>query len=83
MLFRTNQETGPAIDLFQQASLVSKGQWCGPFVRPEFINHSLKLMWNLWRHTRNATFFARPIRKCGNKTRQPEVCCGDATLGVE
>src|ERR1700675_1424844 len=27
--------------------------------------------------------FARPIGKCGNKTRQPEVCCGDATLGVE
>jgi len=59
MLFRTNQETGPAIDLFRQASLVSIGQWCGPFARPEFINHSLKLMWNLWRHTRNATFFLR------------------------
>jgi hypothetical protein len=59
MLFRTNQETGPAIDLFQQPSLVSIGQWCGPFARPEFINHSLKLMWNLWRHTRNATFFLR------------------------
>jgi hypothetical protein len=26
MLFRTNQETGPAIDLFRQASLASIGQ---------------------------------------------------------
>jgi hypothetical protein len=60
MLFRTNQETGPAIDLFRQAPLASIGQWCGPFARLEFINHSLKTdVESLASHEQCRAFFAR------------------------
>ena len=73
MLFRTNQETRPAIDLFRQASLDSIGQWCGPFARPRIHQPLFKTdVESLASHAQE-TFFARPIRKCGIKTRQPEV----------
>jgi hypothetical protein len=70
MLFQTNQETRPAFDLFRQA-FVSIGQWCGPFARPDFINKTD--VESLASHAQCNVFFARPIRKCGNKTRQLEV----------
>lgn len=71
MLFRTNQETGPAIDLFRQAPLASIGQWCGPFARLEFINHSLKTdVESLASHEQCRAVFARSALGDDQRLRQ-------------